>query len=52
MTFGIAKRVALAFGVLIFLFFITSAVAFLLSTRIEADFDRISASEGRRTDAV
>ena len=37
MKVGIAKRVALAFGVLLFLFFITSAVAFLLTTRIEQD---------------
>jgi len=35
MRFGIAKRVAVAFGTLLFLFFITSAVAYLLSTRIK-----------------
>ncbi len=48
MRFGIAKRVALAFGILLFLFFITSAVAFLLTTRIKSDFARIVNPESRQ----
>lgn len=42
MKVGIAKRVALAFGALLFLFFITSAVAYLLSTRIEEGVDLLT----------
>ena len=37
MSLGIAKRVALAFGILLFLFFSTSAISFLLTNRIKDD---------------
>ena len=42
MKFGIAQRVALAFGVLLFLFFITSAVSFLMTTRMRDDVNYLT----------
>ncbi|MCZ6524717.1 MAG: EAL domain-containing protein [Alphaproteobacteria bacterium] len=48
----IAKRVSLAIGLLLFLFFVTSAVSFLLTKRIEDDVIKLSRIDERRQHAV
>ncbi|MEE8545064.1 MAG: hypothetical protein V3T29_04570, partial [Alphaproteobacteria bacterium] len=52
MKMTIAKRVSLAIGLLLFLFFVTSAVSFLLTKRIEDDVIKLSRIDERRQHAV
>ncbi len=52
MKMTIAKRVSLAIGLLLFLFFVTSAVSFLLTKRIEEDVVKLSRIDERRQHAV
>ncbi len=52
MKMTIAKRVSLAIGLLLFLFFVTSAVSFLLTKRIENDVIKLSRIDERRQHAV
>jgi diguanylate cyclase (GGDEF)-like protein len=52
MKMTIAKRVSLAIGLLLFLFFVTSAVSFLLTKRIEDDTAKLSRVDRPRQDAV
>ena len=51
-TLGIATRISLAIGLLLFLFFVTSAVAYLLTKRIEQDVVHWIGVEKPRHDAV
>ena len=52
MSLGIAKRVALAFGILLFLFFSTSAISFLLTNRIKDDVLAIVGPGSPKQDVV
>ncbi len=49
---SIAKRISLAIGLLLFLFFVTSAVAYLLTKRIEGDVTRWIRIEAPRHHAL
>lgn len=52
MKLSIAQRVSLAFGVMLFLFFMTSVVAYVLATRVEDSAKRLSLVEQAREGAV
>ncbi|MEQ9640186.1 MAG: EAL domain-containing protein [Alphaproteobacteria bacterium] len=52
MRLTISQRISLAFGLLLFLFFITSAVTYLLTSRIEQDVSDVAAVEDPREAAA
>ena len=52
MKFGIAGRISLVVGLLLFLFFVTSAVSYVLTKRIEGDLSRLAGVDDLRRDAV
>jgi diguanylate cyclase (GGDEF)-like protein len=52
MKLGIAKRISLAFGLLLFLFFITAAVGYLLTTRIEQSVDELTDPNQFQTEPI
>ncbi len=52
MRFGIAGRVSLVVGLLLFLFFVTSGVSYVLMKRIEGDLARLATVDDLRHDAV
>ena len=52
MKFGIAGRISLVVGLLLFLFFVTSAVSYVLTKRIEGDLSRMASVDDLRRDAV
>ena len=52
MKLGIAGRISLVVGLLLFLFFVTSAVSYILTERIEDDLARLAGVDDLRHDAV
>ncbi len=52
MKVGIAGRISLVVGLLLFLFFATSAVSYVLTERIEDDLARLASVDDLRHDAV
>ncbi len=52
MRLSISQRISLAFGLLLFLFFITSAVTYLLTSRIEQDVSTVAAVDDPRDAAA